>query len=688
MLYAENEEKQLYTESCQRNLELKFENGTTLKNDSIYMESMNLEQTLCDESELTFGKCAAACFKVRIINTPASHKGQRLIPSITSGNFTRQLGTFRVDSDNLTADKLHRDIEAYDDLYRVMNTEVSDWYNSLTFPTTLKSFRDSFFAYFKITQQVADLPNDNMAVEKTIDPGKLSGADVIQSICEINACFGSMDYDGKFRYVFLKKYDDVLYPADDLYPADELFPSDESDMRMTGSGYKQGSLQYEDFTCQQITQLQIRQEENDIGVIIGTEGNGYVIEDNFLVYGKGTAELTVIANNFLAKAQYIPYQPASLETRGKPWLQIGDYVKAIGKRDTVLFPVLHRTMSGICALMDQYEAKGTEYYSEKVNGITCDIKQLKGKSNILERSIEETKSTITDMEAGLQSQITQTAKQITAEVTRATQAEGTLSSRITQTATEVSSKVSKGSIISEINQSAESVSINAGKINLNGAVTANNNVVISTDGTITAKNANISGTITSTSATITGGSFRVEASESVGNLIELKRSGTVVQMGTDGVRAVAGEKTAKFQYSEISVLNGSSSSGLIAKLQDNGYGVSSYGWESYSDRRLKNSIEPLDPEGTADFIYSLIPSRYIYNYDNEGIYRHGLIAQQVKECMGDETWALYRDDVKIDNETYLGLNYTELIADLIATVQLQNKRITVLEEKINQTKQE
>ena len=104
----------------------------------------------------------------------------------------------------------------------------------------------------------------------------------------------------------------------------------------------------------------------------------------------------------------------------------------------------------------------------------------------------------------LSSTITQTAAAITAEVNRATDEEGKLSSRITQNATDITSKVSKGSIISTINQSAESVSISASKIKLEGLVTANNNFKILTDGSIETKNANVSGKITTSEGNIAG----------------------------------------------------------------------------------------------------------------------------------------------------------------------------------------
>lgn len=78
----------------------------------------------------------------------------------------------------------------------------------------------------------------------------------------------------------------------------------------------------------------------------------------------------------------------------------------------------------------------------------------------------------TTAEGSMSSRITQTADAITAEVTRASEAEGRLSSRITINANGIETKVSKDGVISAINQTAESVTISASKINLSGYVTA------------------------------------------------------------------------------------------------------------------------------------------------------------------------------------------------------------------------
>ena len=96
-------------------------------------------------------------------------------------------------------------------------------------------------------------------------------------------------------------------------------------------------------------------------------------------------------------------------------------------------------------------------------------------------------------EEKLKSQITETAEGITTEVSKKLQNYSTteqMNSAIRQTAdsinTEVSKKVDGNEIISKINQSAESVSIEARKINLNGAVTANQNFKIGLDGSVEA----------------------------------------------------------------------------------------------------------------------------------------------------------------------------------------------------------
>lgn len=86
--------------------------------------------------------------------------------------------------------------------------------------------------------------------------------------------------------------------------------------------------------------------------------------------------------------------------------------------------------------------------------------------------------------SGLSTKITANAEGLKAEIERANEAEGNLSTRITANADGLSLKVSKNGIISAINASSEKISIEAGKIDLNGAITANGYFKINKDGTM------------------------------------------------------------------------------------------------------------------------------------------------------------------------------------------------------------
>ena len=102
-------------------------------------------------------------------------------------------------------------------------------------------------------------------------------------------------------------------------------------------------------------------------------------------------------------------------------------------------------------------------------------------------------------------------------------------------------------------------------------------------------------------------------------------------------------------------------------------GVNSGACSLLSDERTKEDITPL--ENSAEFIEKLRPVRFRFK-DGEA-YHHGFIAQEVKKAL--------RDDCDIVTETpsgMLGLRYQEIIADLVAVVQKQQKRIERLEARM------
>lgn len=96
-------------------------------------------------------------------------------------------------------------------------------------------------------------------------------------------------------------------------------------------------------------------------------------------------------------------------------------------------------------------------------------------------------------EGELSNKISVTADGLSAEITRANEVEGKLSTRITANAEGLSLRVEKNGVISAINASSESISINASKINLNGVITANKTFQIKTDGSMVCTGGTIAG---------------------------------------------------------------------------------------------------------------------------------------------------------------------------------------------------
>lgn len=415
--------------------------GTNQKIDNSMLEigTFALEESLCSESELKFGACEANCVKFTARNTAGNIIGKTIsIEETIDGDSENPMpyGVFKVASDVPTADRTKRQITAYDAMYDIINTDVKAWYAGLSFPMTLKQFRDSFFTHLGIAQVETSLVNDSMTVNKTIvatqtddssavtEESSISGKTVVTAICEINGCFGNINRNGKFEYVFLKAITSALYPAEDLFPSDNLFPSDANTESMTGHYI---TFDYEDFQSKAITQLEIKTSEDNAGAIVGTAGNNYSITGNFLVSDKTGAELEQIANNLLPIMKQAVYTPIkSCTCVGNPCLTLGEPIRFNTTREIVETYLLQRTLTGVQSKRDSISAQGTQTHSAKVNSIRDTIESVERRTGKLERNADHLQSTYEDLEEQTNTKFEQTTKSIVAEVNRAQKAEGAL----------------------------------------------------------------------------------------------------------------------------------------------------------------------------------------------------------------------------------------------------------------------
>ena len=75
-----------------------------------------------------------------------------------------------------------------------------------------------------------------------------------------------------------------------------------------------------------------------------------------------------------------------------------------------------------------------------------------------------------------------------------------------------------------------------------------------------------------------------------------------------------------------------------------------------------------------------MPCEFVYNYDKNETVRHGFIAQNAIEAVNNEWEVCGKNNV--DGTEYYTLDKANLIADLVATVQLQHDEIEQLKEKV------
>lgn len=719
--------------------------GITIDNSMIELDAFELDEILCSEQELTFGSCEANCVKFTVRDMPGSIVGKTIrITETVDGNtdVPFSYGVYKVYSDVPTSDRTKREITAYDAMYDIVNTDVKSWYAGLSFPMTLRQFRDRFFTYFGIAQKETILANDGMTVNKTLvatqtDPDStiteesaISGKTVIEAICEINGVFGNINRDGEFEYIELKEIIDPLYPADNLYPADDLFPRDPNTISMTGHYI---TFDYEDFQSKEITQIEIRTADDSAGAVVGTSGNDYVISGNFLVSDKSGAELSQIAANTLSIIRKSAYTPLiSSEVVGNPCIELGDPIRFNTTREIVESYVLQRTLTGIQNKRDSIVSPGTEIHSQNPNSIRDQIESVQRRTNKLERTADHTLSELADLDANTSSRFEQTAEQIQTEVSNRQNADNEMSTRISQTVHSISLTAtggdnSVGITIHLYDENGNLIDTDSGNANINivGFVTFSD---LAGDGTTTINGKNIkTGTISCD--LLSGGTINGQKFVQSGAYGDLIIDDGIIHIPAIGAIFIGGDEAAtKLWVQDSAVAHASKSassadyatsagnsnyasnagglSGQPSVNLDNckasdfffigspsagssllpiGYNSSTYHFGHYtgSSQRFKNRITDVeDPALDPHRLYGAKICQYKYNKDYLSNPFDCRYDRFVIGFIAEDLETVYPVAVdKDDNGVIMDWNYKYIIPPMLALIQEQHADIESLKQE-------
>ena len=393
----------IYKNPIVKKMRITSSGGMMITNRNIVSEQMTVEDALCSGTNLVYGSCESACFKIRIADINHNFEGEWLdvyqdletdddgylllengayllqesgyrIQLESPAEVTAHIGKFKVLSDKPTSDRRWRDLTCYDMMRDIINADVYEWYASLTFPMTIKQIRDSFFEYIGVVQETTTLVNDSFSVLGDFAVGTtLSGKDVITSICELNGVFGHISRDGVFEYISL--------------------PSAET---ITLDYYVNGSGTYEDYVCEKITGITAKSTTNgEIGTTVGTEDNLYQMTGNLMIVGQeGTQELTTALTTLLDAIKDNEYRPFTVKTYGNPMLPVGTSIVIETGNQTINSFVMAKTMTGIQALKDDLSAKGNKTYPIDANSLQRQINNVGGAVNGVKSEIKKTNNEI------------------------------------------------------------------------------------------------------------------------------------------------------------------------------------------------------------------------------------------------------------------------------------------------------
>jgi len=329
------------------------DDNITITNADIVAESLTLEEALNEDVVLSFTGCIASRFSFEIADIVQDLRGHKVTAQIAIGTQAAvPLFYGYVDTqDNQSHQDVVTRFECYDPLVSKINERhVTAWYKNLSFPRTVKSFRDAFFSHLGISQRAISLPNDDLQMTgQTIDDEEITGGQIIKYICQLNGVFGQFDRYGYFKYKQITPITKGLYPAVDLYPSPDLFPSRENANIDASSIYS--AIQYEPFEVDYITGVKIIGSSGTTEGSFGDLTNPLTISDNPLAWA---VDMNLAAQNLLVQVSGLWFVPSQIRAVGLPYIECGDAVFINTKKNIVRSYILSRTLSGIQAIEDEY----------------------------------------------------------------------------------------------------------------------------------------------------------------------------------------------------------------------------------------------------------------------------------------------------------------------------------------------
>jgi len=380
-IYKSNEKKILFTV------------GTKTFGDNDIQGKVEIQETCTNGQDIKVGSCIASSLKFNVTNTGQSidflsndinvQVGIR-IPSTGEYEFV-PMGIFLCDEIDDKDERVFK-ITCRDRM-KLFEKDCMEFLATRIYPISLFNLTQQLCSYVGVELENITITNGDYLVEENFKAMEFTSQQLLSWIGEVAGSFVNVNRQGKLVF--------------------KIFTATTNDI--TGMDYI--NVTAAKYTVPQITRLQVAVEEKDLGVIVGTGNITYAIINNPLLYTKSEAQITPAMTNILSRLQSIPvYVPCKLYGKGNPAVEAGDIIRATtvkGEELDVL--VMDRKFVYQKSFRDTYESFGTASVGEK-RIVQSSLIQIKGKMNILTRTLEKNALKVADLEVGY-NEISQTVNE-------------------------------------------------------------------------------------------------------------------------------------------------------------------------------------------------------------------------------------------------------------------------------------
>lgn len=423
--------------------------------------------------------------------------------------------------------------------------EVADaWVSTISYPITLTRMINSMGNKVGLSiSSIASLNRASYTVYNNFMTSNITYRQILQYIAQIlNVNF----------IADLSQTNNITYKA---YTSTTVVIDNSKYIKLTMSDYE----------IEPIDKVQIQSTFDDIGYVAGTGTNAYIVTENPLFFtSEKQSTITTIASQLLGELKTIKYTPMKFSTYKDFGINCGDIITVNGKTCYVMKKSIK---SSGC----EFECIGNKRRDTQKTEVNSAITALNNKTNELIRTVDETKSTLTEVKGSMktitdeQGNIKEQIATITTDVSEVKQTANGLTSTVSSVQTtlnnldgEVETLKTKQSTI-EQNVNSITTKVESVEETANGAKTAASEAKqtansFSTKITAVENTANSAAT-TASEAKQTANSFSTRITTAEGNISSISQTASkidwVIKSGTSSSNFTITDRMATLAAEKI-----------------------------------------------------------------------------------------------------------------------------------------